>query len=105
MLLRKFPVGERGDRDGENPAFVRVERRLDASGIPTAVGVDDEHVSSIHRLMIEELRDVVLGTFEPLQLADPTRAEHVVPHEVRIGEWMKADEGPIAGERIEDGDD
>jgi hypothetical protein len=61
---------------------------------------DDDRIAGIERLMVEEFLGVVFGALQPQQFAHAARAEHVVPHQARIGERVEPDIGAVARKRF-----
>ena len=57
---------------------------------------NDNSITGIERLMIEELLSVFLCAFEPEQFAHTAGPQNVVPHDARVGQRIEAQIGAIA---------
>ncbi len=57
---------------------------------------DDDGVTGVERLVVEEFLGIFLGALEPEQLAHAAGAENVVPHHAGVGERVEADIGAVA---------
>src|SRR5271165_1500718 len=61
---------------------------------------DDNAVTGIERLVIQELFGIAFCPLKPEQLAHAAGAENIVPHDTRIGERIEADVAAITRIRL-----